>query len=838
MKIDHRSFHYAVMCLTFLCAFYSCNSPEESEQNTEKWTSSDPLDVHYRLREQKYLRGNLIENPSFEQGKIRKSDSLSQQTSIDGWEIIGNNVRWIRPDKDSVLTNPGEVHTGKHSICIQRKQADENEELGQGVLSDYIKVIPGNYELTLFLDLKDIHNPKSRLGTKIFDAVDIRVLYYDRNKLQIKGELYSPYYNTTVNTSFKGMSFANFDFIDSTGWIHVAGRSQLFPFPDGDLPDNTKFIRVFIGLKGTGTLWADDVCLDYTPWNFTAFERLQKYSDSAATRKLWIVPKPRTLTMRETKIYYRPFSKNCYPSVVIPLSADKVTINSAMLLERKIKDLLIKIENIDSTKIPRLIKRENEIKQDDATLIFSIGGTTLFERNKNKLPINAISDRPQGYFIHTIDALSNIIFIYGNTSIADYYGVQSVIQLFDNKRTLFHNANVIDYPEKNERAILLTSFSNESATNLVNSVTNRFNQIYFPGNDDSLNLNKTPNLENNVISDFLYYNIQSTNNYLVKNTACFGSRLSFNPGFRKNKKNIHGIALLCNAPIASGVSMQNLLERYYYSFSGCDNMDKNLGLYIANAAHDNMAIEILPCSSMNGSIMFSSSHKLITKSKNMEAVKILWDGYGLQSWCLDEADLLYGGDLKNSSSVFLDFTMFSKSKELNYFGNDTISPYKLLTASLFEAFSNEVMPEIYSETDKTILAYDLCNVFDRVRLQTASDFFWDPSSYDPDLSLYRALVNEFGSEAVVDLLRFNDEYFKVRSELILSGNQKNKHRHIRRLFLQLDELKLTADRLKEINLSGSQRELNRIIGGLINELDNKSKAFTRPPLLNLKNYQP
>jgi len=131
--------------------------------------------------------------------------------------------------------------------------------LEKAFFSDYIKIIPGNYTLSLYLNLKDIKNPKSRLGTKIYDAVDIRVLYYDRNKLQIAGDQYSSYYNQRINSGFKGYSFANFDKIDSTGWLHIIGQSQLFPFPDGDLPDGTKFVRIFVGLKGTGSLWADDI---------------------------------------------------------------------------------------------------------------------------------------------------------------------------------------------------------------------------------------------------------------------------------------------------------------------------------------------------------------------------------------------------------------------------------------------------------------------------------------------------------------------------------------------------------------------------------------------------
>ena len=54
-------------------------------------------------------------------------------------------------------------------------------------------------------------------------------------------------------------SLSKFSRIDSTAWIHVQGRSHLFPVPDGDIQDDAKFVRIFIGLKGNGTMYIDDI---------------------------------------------------------------------------------------------------------------------------------------------------------------------------------------------------------------------------------------------------------------------------------------------------------------------------------------------------------------------------------------------------------------------------------------------------------------------------------------------------------------------------------------------------------------------------------------------------
>ena len=87
------SFLIKIAC--FILILQSCSHPDENIQDVERWTSTDPLSVNHRLRIQKYYKGNLIENPSFEEGKIKFTDSVIKQVKIDGWEIIGNDVQWL-----------------------------------------------------------------------------------------------------------------------------------------------------------------------------------------------------------------------------------------------------------------------------------------------------------------------------------------------------------------------------------------------------------------------------------------------------------------------------------------------------------------------------------------------------------------------------------------------------------------------------------------------------------------------------------------------------------------------------------------------------------------------
>ena len=121
--------------------------------------------------------------------------------------------------------------------------------------------------------------------------------------------------------------------------------------------------------------------------------------------------------------------------------------------------------------------------------------------------------------------------------------------------------------------------------------------------------------------------------------------------------------------------------------------------------------------------------------------------------------------------------------------------------------------------EKTVLGFQLNTVFDRIRLQTASDFFWNPTNYDPDLSLYRALVSEFGEQTTQDLVYFNDYYFKLKSELILAEESKNINKHQRRIITCLAGLKEYRDKIIMRKDDQDNSELASLVNELTEELD-------------------
>ncbi len=97
----------------------------------------------------------------------------------------------------------------------------------------------------------------------------------------------------------------------------MRGRAYNYPFSEGDLPEGTRFVRLFFGLKGRGTLWVDNVVYRYSKWNFSALERMRPYIDRQLSPFDKIVPTPRNLDPLSDIVYYDPRNPGSRPPVIV-----------------------------------------------------------------------------------------------------------------------------------------------------------------------------------------------------------------------------------------------------------------------------------------------------------------------------------------------------------------------------------------------------------------------------------------------------------------------------------------------------------------------------------------
>ena len=135
-----------VVFLILLAGFlftYGCTGKKTSTHNQAAWSSKDPFTIPYQVRNTQKNSGNLVHNSSFELGKFFSRDTIDLSSFIQGWNKVGEHVMWVSLDKKEYSDN--DVSEGIHSIKIERESANETDLMGEGIMTDFIRVIPGNY---------------------------------------------------------------------------------------------------------------------------------------------------------------------------------------------------------------------------------------------------------------------------------------------------------------------------------------------------------------------------------------------------------------------------------------------------------------------------------------------------------------------------------------------------------------------------------------------------------------------------------------------------------------------------------------------------------------------
>src|SRR4030043_1293174 len=495
-----------ILVLPVLC--FTCNKKPAPTQTTISWISEDPSSIPYRTRQQKFDKGNLVWNNSFESGKNLIVDSTGVTYRIDGWQKIGDQVQWVNIEIDSIYSID-EASDSIRAVKIHRTSANETDDPGEGVMSDFIKVIPGNYELSFHVRLKNVTPNRSRLGTRIFDAVNVRLLFYDKNKIEITSKKYDPYRKIFIDNSFKGYAFSNFYEMDDFSWSKVRGKSCNVPSVDGDIPDESRYVKIFLGLKGNGTMWIDQVDFRYSKENFSYLERMEDLMDTTLVKQHIIIPQPKKVKKLASIPYFDTKRVPAgAPLICIPENPSVETMQAANLLKQRMEELFQRLIS-ETVKYPD-IRIVTQITADDLNhtrLLFSIGKTNLFKRFREILPVKEISGREQGYFVYTTPDLNNIVFLYGNEPVGEFYAAASAIQLFDNKKFIFHNAQIIDYPDFLVRNMRMDPFSLKD--DLTNGIYKellliKMNGVYFPF-DISQNKGRQNDLSE-ILRDFPNYN--------------------------------------------------------------------------------------------------------------------------------------------------------------------------------------------------------------------------------------------------------------------------------------------------------------------------------------------
>jgi hypothetical protein len=764
------------------------------------WRSSDPLSIPYEIRMQQLGEGNLAPNPSFERENL-----ASGGKEPEGWKIVGDQVEWL--DRESGAAGD-DVRLGRRAVKVHRKTAGDLDE-AEGVISDFIPVIPGNYDLAYDVRLKNVDGNRRRLGGRLGDAVTVRVFFFDAEKNPLDPAAMNPVSRSLIDTSDKSYSFSNYWSVDEFPWATVRARTYNYPFSEGDLPDRTRYVRLFFGLKGTGTLWLDNVDLRYSKWNFSALERLNPYIDRELSPVERLNPTPKEIQLSREVGYHEPGAPASTPPLIVlpdePAPAERA---AARLLEKKLNAALARIRPAGNAPELRaqIVERDlNANELQHARLIFSIGKNRLMRRLSPDLPLASISGRDQGYVITPVETgPCHVVFLVGETAVGNFYAAATAAQLLEEDRCVYHSAAVIDYPDFLGRSYLLKRWEtladlDRDLEGLEMMSRHKLNKAY-AGYEGRTKAWHQPDAlfkagldeagrwcrENGVMSlgimvnPYSHFEIWQAEDALSHQTRYTWTHAD--PESQETLQQVFKLGLEAGAGtimlLADDFVPHEGRKRMNFSLYTPEDRERFVNLQNAQAHvinrlkawidrdYPGTRFEFCPPWYLNEFIDRSGGRAEIYM-KELAAlippeIAIIWTGPTVRSLSVDMADLRRYRDLIGRWPMFWDNTLYARNLETDdYGGYTTYYPGKVRMCSLFEPLDTDRPSGFHELNDGRHMYMNAAAESEvyRIKFATVADYEWNTSAYIPELSLWRALVNAYGPACARQALLFNEAYY-------------------------------------------------------------------------------
>jgi hypothetical protein len=746
----------------------------------------DPLTNSLQTRQLYYNKGNLVPNASFEDGP-----------SLSHWKFVGKNVS---------LTDD---HEGSHAIKITRSYTDvaEVNNTSNGVLSDFIEVIPANFDFYFDIRLENIIPTAlvDRFQTRIDKDIDIHLVFYDRDKKELDPGVFFEYVGRKVDNSFKGFAFSNYFYIDKFDWARIHGRTWDYPFSEGDLPENCKYVKIFLGLKCSGTMWVDNIDFRLSRWNFTPIEREDSFFHRKHDLSQLLLPTPKSVSDPAQINLKNKAIRIVYQGPDAPESRSAI-----QLLQEKLKGVKHGSTTMATT----------TSSSGDLQIVLLKEG----QQHSSKLDdaFAAIKNKDQGYFIRRD---GNTIYLGANNGSGLFYSVTTLSQLIDYQHSAIDCADITDYPDFTGRAVQLGAYPNRWQLQQNKALTDsaieqtlqqrdkelatqvkdldfyafyKMNQLYsyasfnkrwwLPGDFFNTFYKKIGercagygDLLNTAVqlNTYIQFNMEQQEETLsdsLRNLFAIGS----DEGFEKIKNVLRPV-------LDAGVKTIELCSDDFVPHAGIlrgeytlyNNADKRQFTNLA-AAHSflvqrtktwldkeyhNIRLEFIPPQYNNRFIDYGrGSAEMYFKdlaSHLDSSVALVWTGNTVRSLSYDLADIRRATDLYGRKPMIFDNTPYARHVETYNGGYPTHYPERSVLCNIFEPFDIQYPKDFASYLDGRYYS-NLTGKgeINKIKYMTFADFTWNPNAYDPELSLYKALVQYAGEKNAVLLLQFSEAYFR------------------------------------------------------------------------------
>jgi hypothetical protein len=793
-------------CIIILAACSTIEKPHKIPV-VSAWSAANPSSIPYDVRSRQFAKRNLVTNPAFEDGRWLKNGS-DDPFRLTGWETVGRHIQWV--DRDSAPGVFDAQQSGRRCIKITRLKANEIDE-AEGIISDYIQVIPGNYDFTYRVRLHNIVNNKHRLGVRLYDAIVVNVLFFDENKQPLNPAGVNPVSGGLIDNSDKSFSFSNFWRIERFPWGKVRGRSYNYPFSEGDIPDRTRYVRLFFGLKGTGSVWLDDIYFGYSKWNFTALERFKPFFNRRPPLAETLIPTPKHVHQVDAITYYHaqdPIAS--LPVIVLPENPTPADRSAAALVQTRIDAVLTAVipGGIDNYQKIKILK--NDYGEEDlsaSTLIISIGNNRVFQTVKPDLPMQSVRANVQGYVIKAERfGRGHVLFLMGATSIGNYYAATTVVQLFEKDQFVYHNATVVDYPDFLGRSYVFKNWRSEDELQRdLDAVAGmsfyKLNKVYVGYDREKKNWYQPEDLyrrglaeaghrfkENGVmhlavmVNPYSHFPMEAAQKDL--SDALRYTWTHSNPESLETLKDVYRIGLDAGADTIMLLSDDFVphvgANRQHYALFTAEDKRRFVNLQNAQAYVINRLKTWLDGEYPGTRLEFCPpwySNEHIDRSDGkaesyLEAlafqiprdVAIMWTGPTIRSLSIDMADLHRFSSLIGRWPMLWDNTLYARNIEAQrYGGYATYYSGKVTMCNLFEPYDTD-MPEGFQQYSHSRQQYTNGNAYSeiyKIKYATVADYEWNTGAYHPERSLWNVLSRTYGPACAQELIRFSDAYYHV-----------------------------------------------------------------------------
>lgn len=508
-------------------------------------------------------------------------------------------------------------------------------------------------------------------------------------------------------------------------------------------------------------MWVDDVRFEFTRHNFTLYERLQSWQDSTFSPYDLLIPRPKRVHPGGDHVLFKDTASGGQPVILIAPDAGPVVREAAEKLERKINDMAP-----DSRQKASILTHARGQQFRNASLVFSLGENAFSRKYRAQLPYDSIYDKPQGYFISSLQDRPNTVFVAGNRPIGTYYGITTLMQLLNSDGPVYHHARVIDYPDYIRRGV----YCSEDLQNLDFLVQHRFNRIYPKTSNNQLYPSQSlirkigrQSLDGELFTPGLSLALYPPDGRERAHPFEGSRKQQILKGFRQFKDEGLGSLVLRMDQVFShpdSCGRQSNKKAPANGYTGMLEEQIQLIRSLVREAEGRMEISCLPVWNTNQCMVRSHGKgEMLLKelfSRVPSGVNLLWSGPVAYPLKVDAAELTYVEKATGEKPVFYcrDMNPFTREAFLQAY------PGKARMSSLFDHFNLELPASLAMNHRGGLLARAAPDsALTRIGLMTLSDYLWNAHDYNPDRALLRVLISRYGQQVAWDLIRLNEAWF-------------------------------------------------------------------------------